>query len=334
LAVVTCPLACDFEPTDVALDPRADQDAEPASRKRDAESEPLDQPDTGPGGRGTPPIGGSGGIDDPGGPTVPPPDPIAPMDSGTDARPELDDAQTDAPVPDGDLTDEDTSVDEDDTGPGEDPGGPQGPCHDGTFRCIPAEMAVIANFTTRLLDAEVTASCAGHTFETIARNGPIHRLMLPVECPLWLRATADGYWDGEQPIIFGSDIASFEGGGIAVYSTDRINTALAPVQQVIDEKKGLVSVYVYPNIPGVGLTIGQPSDPSVVTDATNTLVVGNALLEGGNGVIAFANVEPGPLTLVPFGPPGIACFPFVPADYESKSRTATSFNLGCVAAGP
>jgi hypothetical protein len=39
------------------------------------------------------------------------------------------------------------------------------------------------------------------------------------------------------------------------------------------------------------------------------------------------------LTLMPFGPDGVVCLT-VPADYESKPRTTTAFDLVCFAAGP
>jgi hypothetical protein len=324
--VVMCLLACEFEPTDIPLDP-ATADGSARSPDRDAEPGPRDMPDSGAGGRGVP-AGGSGGGDEPVAPQAPATDATVSMDSATEAGPSLD-ARTDAIVPDADLAGEDAGPDEDAGGPE----GPEGPCHDGTFRCIPAEVSIIANWTTTLIDGDLTASCAGYTFERIARNGPIHTLLLPVECPVWLRATVDGYWDSETPVLFGPKVGSLVGGSIIVFTRDLIDAVLAPVQQVIDEKKGLVSVFVRPVIQGVGVTIGQPSDPPLVTDAAGNLILGDVLLAGSNGVISFANVQPGALTLVPFGPDGVVCLPTHP-DAESKPRTTTSIDLVCVPAGP
>jgi hypothetical protein len=333
LTVVTWTAGCEFEPSDIPLDDLREGGVS-RKRERDAESGPPDPPDTGAAGRRSPTRGGageedaplSGGAGDPGvldEPVDTPgllPDATANMDSGSDASP-WPDAQMDATSNDGDLVDEDADHDED-------AGDTDDPCQDGTFRCVSGRFTVIADFTTTLNNATVTATCAGHTFEAV-RDGLVHELLLPIGCPMWVRATADGYWDSETPYFFGPEVGAFEW-EIRVFTTALINFIINPTQQV--QTKGLVTVNVAPPIPGAGISIGQPSDPPYVTDSVGP-VQGNALIAGGSDLIAFANVEPGPLTLMPFAPEGVTCVP-IPVEYEAKPMTTTFLPLYCVAAGP
>jgi hypothetical protein len=208
------------------------------------------------------------------------------------------------------------------------------PCTNGTFECARLEVYVRADFYQPVTGAIVSAQVGDHSFEGRTEQG-YAELMVPSGRWLLLHAQRSGLWNSVAPVEISAG-ASDGSGFMEMFSGAMLQSAFSNVGFQQDPGKGLLFAGFSPKFVGAGLEIGRTSAPAFTGPEWGVVDFSNRLLENSGPFMNFANIDPGPLTLTPLSPDGVAC---TVADrgalaYSAAAKTVLRVTVLCAPSTP
>ena len=260
--------------------------------------------------------GMDGGVDEDPQPPIPDPDP----------DPDGDDDAPDPPPPDADPEPE--AVESRDAGA--DDGGegdPSGPCDDGMLECVPVSGTILGDLLA-LPGGQVRYSADGYDVTAVSDTEGNFRVWLPADTQVLAQGSAPGFMDSLDALYVPP--TGTTGVVVWLYSDEFAQSSVASLGLVQDWNNGIVVAAFAPLLSGAGMTIDGRSDAPWVWAADGSQVFSDRLLPNGRNLISWTNVEPQPLRLTPFGPPGTVCEQLAP-DIElfAAPRTVTGVLIRC-----